>query len=48
MYQLWSAAGVQFRPHKQITRRLRYAEHSNGHLLTILFATEARLVEELP
>ena len=40
MYQLWSAAGVQFRPHKQITRRLRYTEHSNGHLLTILFATE--------
>ena len=40
MYQLWSAAGVQFLPHKQITRRLRYTEHSNGHLLTILFATE--------
>ena len=41
LYQLWSAAGVQFRPHKPITRRLRYTKHSNGHLLTILYATEA-------
>jgi hypothetical protein len=40
MYQLWSAAGVRFLPHKQITRRLRYTEHSNGHLLTIRYATE--------
>jgi hypothetical protein len=40
LYQLWSAAGVQFQPHKPITRRLRYTEHSNGHLLTILYATE--------
>ena len=40
LYQLWSAAGVQFRPHKAITRGLRYAQHSNGHLLTILYATE--------
>ena len=40
MYQLWSAAGVQFRPHKLITKGLRYKEHSNGHLLTILYATE--------
>jgi hypothetical protein len=41
LYQLWSAAGVRFRPHKAITRGLRYAEHSNGHLLTILYATDA-------
>jgi hypothetical protein len=40
LYQLWSAAGVQFQPNKPITRGLRYAEHSNGHLLTILYATE--------
>ncbi len=40
LYQLWSAAGVQFRPHKAITKRLRYATHGNGHLLTILYATE--------
>ena len=40
LYQLWSAAGVQFRPHKAITRGLRYTKHSNGHLLTILYATE--------
>ena len=40
LYQLWSAAGVQFRPHKAITKGLRYTEHSNGHLLTILYATE--------
>ena len=40
LYQLWSAAGVQFRPHKAITKRLRYAQHGNGHLLTILYATE--------
>ena len=40
LYQLWSAAGVQFRPHKAITKGLRYTKHSNGHLLTILFATE--------
>ena len=47
LYQLWSAAGVQFRPHKPITKGLRYTKHSNGHLLTILYATEAGLVEEL-
>ncbi len=40
LYQLWSAAGVQFRPHKPITKGLRYTQHSNGHLLTILYATE--------
>ena len=40
LYQLWSAAGVQFRPHKAITKGLRYTKHSNGHLLTILYATE--------
>ena len=32
--------GVQFRPHKAITKGLRYTKHSNGHLLTILYATE--------
>ena len=40
LYQLWSAAGVQFRPHKAITKGLRYTKHGNGHLLTILYATE--------
>ena len=40
LYQLWSAMGVEFRPHKPITKRLRYTEHTNGHLLTILYATE--------
>ena len=40
LYQLWSAAGVEFRPHKAITKRLRYTTHANGHLLTILYATE--------
>ena len=40
LYQLWSAAGVQFRPHKAITHGLRYSKHSNGHLLTFLYATE--------
>jgi hypothetical protein len=40
LYQLWSAAGVQFQPHKAITKGLRYARHSNGHLLTVLYATE--------
>jgi hypothetical protein len=40
LYQLWSAAGVQFRPHKAITKGLRYAKHTNGHLFSILFATE--------
>jgi hypothetical protein len=40
LYQLWSAAGVEFRPHKAITRRLRYTKHSNGHLLTIQYAAE--------
>ena len=40
LYQLWSAMGVQFRPHKAITKGLRYTKHSNGPLLTILYATE--------
>jgi len=40
LYQLWAAAGVEFRPHRAITKRLRYAEHSNGELLTIRHATE--------
>ena len=40
LYQLWSAAGVKFRPNKAITQGLRYTEHSNGHRLTILYATE--------
>jgi hypothetical protein len=40
LYQLWATSGVEFRPHKPITKGLRYREHSNGHLLTILYATE--------
>ena len=40
LYQLWSAAGVEFWPHKAITSGLRYTTHGNGHLLTILYATE--------
>jgi hypothetical protein len=40
LYQLWSGAGVQFRPHKAITKGLRFAKHSNGHLLAILYAAE--------
>jgi hypothetical protein len=40
LYQLWSAAGVKFQPHKPITKRLRYTKHSNGELLTIWYATE--------
>jgi hypothetical protein len=39
LYQLWSAAGVQFQPHKPITKGLRYTKHGNGELLTFLFAT---------
>ena len=41
LYQLWSAAGTQFRPHKPIIKGLRYTKHGNGELLTILYATEA-------
>ena len=40
LYQLWSAAGVQFQSHKAITKGLRYTKHTNGHLLTVLYATE--------
>jgi hypothetical protein len=40
LYQLWSAAGVKFMPHKAITKRLRYSAHGNGDLLTIRYATE--------
>ena len=40
LYQLWSAMGVKFRPHKAITKRLRYTTHGNGNLLTIRYATE--------
>ena len=40
LYQLWSAAGVQFRPNKAITKGLRYTKHGNGPLLTFLYATE--------
>jgi hypothetical protein len=40
MYQLWSAAGVEFRPHGPITYGLRYATHSNGHLLTIRYVSD--------
>ena len=40
LYQLWSAAGVEFRPHEAITERLRYTQHQNGELLTIRYATE--------
>jgi hypothetical protein len=38
--QLWSASGVEFRPHQGITRRLRYTQHQNGELLTIHDAVE--------
>jgi len=40
LYQLWSAQGVKFHPHKAITKGLRYKTHENGHLLTIRYATE--------
>jgi hypothetical protein len=40
LYQLWSAMGVRFRPHKAITKGLRYKRHGNGALLTIKYATE--------
>ena len=40
LYQLWSGMGVQFRPHRAITKGLRYTKHSNGPLLTFLYATE--------
>jgi len=40
LYQLWSAMGVKFTPHKAITKRLRYTTHGNGDLLTIRYATE--------
>jgi hypothetical protein len=40
LYQLSSAMGVRFLPHKAITKRLRYTTHGNGDLLTIRYATE--------
>ena len=40
LYQLWSAAGVKFQPHRAFTKRLRYTTHGNGDLLTIRYATE--------
>lgn len=40
LYALWSASDVAFRPHLGITERLRYAQHQNGELLTIRYATE--------
>ena len=40
LYQLWQSMGVRFRPHRAITKRLRYQQHENGHLLTICYATD--------
>ena len=40
IYQIWSAMGVTFRPHKAITAGLRYQQHENGALLTIRYATD--------
>jgi hypothetical protein len=48
LYQLWAASGVEFRPHGPITYGLRYTQHSNGHLLTILYATEEDWSKKIP
>jgi hypothetical protein len=40
LYQLWTTMGVQFRPHKAITKELRFTKHENGHLLTIRYALD--------
>ena len=48
LYQLWSSAGVKFQPRRAITKRLRYATHANGHLVTIRYATEDDWSQKLP
>ena len=40
LYHLWLAQGVEFRRHKALTAGLRYAEHGNGRLLTVRYASE--------
>ncbi|MGI4795678.1 MAG: DEAD/DEAH box helicase family protein [Janthinobacterium lividum] len=40
LYRLWLMEGVEFRPHKPITRDLRTTAHTNGHFCTIHYAIE--------
>jgi len=42
LYQLWSNAGVVFEPHKEITKNLRYSEHTNGGRLEVYYLTDEK------
>jgi hypothetical protein len=35
-----ASAGCEFRQHRELAKRLRYAQHPNGHLLTVYYAIE--------
>jgi hypothetical protein len=41
LYRLWTDQGVRLRPvNDDLRQTLRYDQHANGHLITILYATE--------
>jgi hypothetical protein len=42
LFQMWSNAGVEFEPHEEITKNLRFIEHTNGHRLEIYYPSDEK------
>ena len=41
LFRLWQTMGVEFVADDEITKKLRFTEHKNGHLITTKYGTDA-------